>query len=236
MIENLPGYISITFILTTFLTIGFLFYAIRQTVFDTAAAKALIFLINFWIFFQAVFALGGFYQNTQAVPPRFPLFAVLPSLLVIIALFIFARKSFIEPLPLKILTILHIIRIPVELVLHWLYENKTIPQSMTYEGWNFDILSGITAPIIFWLAFRHGKTNRTLLIVWNIFALALLINIVTIAIRSLDSPFNNIPFEQQNRALLYFPFIWLPAIIVPIVLFSHLASLWNLLRVESGKL
>ncbi|MGC2237939.1 MAG: hypothetical protein WA584_17395 [Pyrinomonadaceae bacterium] len=228
MIENLPGYISISFILTTFLTIGFLFYAVKQTVFDTTPAKIVISLISFWIFVSAILAVGGFYQNTSTVPPRLFLFAVLPALLLIISLFIFARKSFIEPLPLKILTILHIVRIAVELILHQLYENKLIPQIMTFEGWNFDILSGITAPIIFWLAFRGGKTNRTLLIVWNIFALLLLINIVTIAILSVASPIQKFAFDQPNRAVLYFPFIWLAAIIVPIVLFSHLASLWKL--------
>ncbi|HEY0426593.1 MAG TPA: hypothetical protein VGC76_02185 [Pyrinomonadaceae bacterium] len=233
MIENLPGYISITFILTTFLTIGFLFYAIRQTAFDTTAAKVVIFLINFWIFFQGIFALGGFYQNTQSAPPRLPVFGVLPAILLIVALFVFARKSFIEALPLKILTLLSIIRIPVEIILHWLYQNKAIPQIMTYEGWNFDILSGISAPIIFWLAFRGRNTNRRLLIVWNIAALILLVNIVSIAIISLDSPFNRVAPDQQNRAVLYFPFIWLPAIIVPIVLFSHLASLWKLFKSDS---
>lgn len=232
MIENLPGYISISFILTTFLTIGFLFYAVKQTVFDTTPAKIVIFLVSFSTFLQAILALSGFYQNTSTVPPRLFLFAVLPALLLIISLFIFARKSFIEPLPLKILTILHIIRIPVELILHQLYENKMIPQIMTFEGWNFDILSGITAPVIFWLAFRGGKTNRPLLIVWNIFALLLLINIVTIAILSVASPVQRLAFEQPNRGVLYFPFIWLAAIIVPIVLFSHLASLWKLLKSE----
>lgn len=233
MIENLPGYVSISFILTTFLTIGFLFYAVKQTVFDTTPAKIVIFLISFSIFLQAILALGGIYQNTSTVPPRLFLFAVLPALLLILSLFIFARKSFIEPLPLKILTILHIIRIAVELILHQLYENKLIPQIMTFEGWNFDILSGITAPIIFWLAFRGGKVNRPLLIVWNIFALLLLINIVTIAILSVASPIQRFAFEQPNRAVLYFPFIWLAAIIVPIVLFSHLASLWKLLKSEN---
>ena len=49
-----------------------------------------------------------------------------------------------------------------------------IPQLMTFEGRNFDILSGITAPIIYWLAFRSGKTNRPLLIIWNILALGFL--------------------------------------------------------------
>ena len=47
MIENLPTYISITFILTTFLTVGFLFYAIRQNVFETIPAKLLLFIIPF---------------------------------------------------------------------------------------------------------------------------------------------------------------------------------------------
>jgi hypothetical protein len=233
MIENLPSFISIIFILTTFLTIGFLFYAIKQTIIDSTHARIVIFLIGFSIFLQAILALGGFYQNTSTVPPRLFLFAVLPALLLIISLFVFARKSFIEPLPLKILTILHIIRIPVELILHQLYENKLIPQIMTYEGWNFDILSGITAPFMFWLAFRGGKPNRPLLIVWNIFALLLLVNIVAIAILSVASPVQRFGFDQPNRAILYFPFIWLAAIVVPIVLFSHLASLWKLLKSEN---
>jgi hypothetical protein len=71
MIENLPGYISITFILTTFLTIGFLFYAVKQTVFDTTPAKILIFLINFWIFFPGDFRarrLLSKYFNRSAAP------------------------------------------------------------------------------------------------------------------------------------------------------------------------
>lgn len=233
MIENLSPTISVIFTLTTFLTIGFLFYAVKQTVFDTAPAKIVIFLISFSIFLQAILALGGFYQNTSTVPPRLFLFAVLPALLLIISLFIFARKSFIAPLPLKILTLLHIVRIPVELTLHALYENKMIPQIMTYEGWNFDILSGISAPIIFWLAFRDGKPNRPILIAWNIIALLLLVNIVTIAMLTLASPIQRLAFDQSNRGVLYFPFIWLPSIIVPIVLFSHLASLWKLLRVEN---
>jgi hypothetical protein len=230
MIEGLPQYVSIIFIITTFLAVGFVFRAIRQTVFDTTAAKVVIFLLNFWIFFQGIFALGRFYENTQSVPPRLLVFGVLPALLFIVSLFVFARKTFVEQLPLKILTLLSIIRIPVEIVLHWLYQNNTVPQAMTYEGWNFDILSGITAPFVFWLAFRNGKTNRPLLIVWNLVALALLINIVTIAIYYMDTPFHHVPLEQQNRAVLYFPFIWLPTIVVPIVLFAHLASLWILLK------
>ena len=80
MTENLPQFISIVFILTTFLTVGFLFYAIKQTVYDTTAAKAVIFLIPFYLFFQAMLSLGGFYENSSSIPPRIPLFAVLPAI------------------------------------------------------------------------------------------------------------------------------------------------------------
>jgi hypothetical protein len=37
-----------------------------------------------------------------------------------------------------------------------------------------------------------------------------------------------IALDQPNRGVTFFPFIWLPSVIVPIVLFCHLASLWKL--------
>jgi len=232
MIENLPSYVSIAFILTTFLTVGFLFYAVRKTVSDTTAAKILFALIPFWLIFQAALASSGFYLSVEAFPPRLPFFAVIPALVLIILLFIFARKDFISRLPLKMLTLIHVIRIPVEIVLLWLFQNGQVPQLMTFEGRNFDILSGLTAPIITWLAFRNGKTNRPLLIAWNIFALLLLINIVANAVLSIPSPFQQLAFEQPNRAVLYFPFVWLPSVVVPVVLFCHLASLNKLFSID----
>jgi hypothetical protein len=230
MIEDLPGYVSITFILTTFLTVGFLLYAVKQTVFDTVGAKILIFLLAFWIIFTGILALNGFYLNSAAFPPRVVAFGVAPALLLIIAYFIFFRKNFIEKLPLKTLTLLSVVRIPVEIVLMWLFHGGLIPQSMTFEGRNFDILSGITAPLVYFLAFRGGRVNRTLLIVWNVFALALLFNIVITAILAFPSINPQLPVELQNRGVAYFPFIWLPAVVVPVVFFTHLASLWQLAK------
>ena len=230
MIENLPGYVSITFILTTFITVGFLLYAVKQTVFETLPAKILIFLLAFWIIFTAILALNGFYLDNESFPPRVVAFGVAPAILVIVVYFIFFRTSFVEKLPLQTLTLLSVIRIPVEIVLMWLYHERLIPAEMTFESRNFDILSGITAPIVYFLAFRGGKINRPLLIGWNLFALGLLFNIVIRAILAFPSINPQLPVELQNRAVAYFPFIWLPAIVVPIVFFSHLASLWKLFK------
>jgi hypothetical protein len=135
---------------------------------------------------------------------------------------------------LRTLTALHIIRVPVELTLLWLFQAGLEPQAMTFEGSNFDILSGLTAPIVAWLAFRGGRANRTILIVWNLAALGLLANIVIVAMLSVPSPIQRFGFDHPNVGVSYVPFIWLPAIIVPLVLFSHLAALWKLFRGQTS--
>ena len=229
MIENLPLYIVVVFIITTLLTVGIFQFAIKRGSFSSRTAKFLNFILPFWLILQATEAVTGFYRVTDTLPPRLVAFALFPATLLIIGLFIFSRE-FVGKLSLKILTIIHLIRIPVELVLLWLFQHGQVPQLMTFEGRNFDILSGITAPIIAWLAFRNGQTNKTLLIIWNIFGLILLINIVSHAALSLPSPIQQLAFEQPNRAVLSFPFIWLPSTVVPIVLFCHLASFYQLLK------
>jgi hypothetical protein len=110
-------------------------------------------VILIWLAVQALIASSGFYTVTDTTPPRF-LFLVLPPLLGIAGLFLSPKgREFIDGLDLKSLTILHTIRIPVELVLFFLFTYKAVPELMTFEGRNFDILSGITAPVIFYFAF-----------------------------------------------------------------------------------
>lgn len=230
MIENLPLYVSIVFGLTALITVSFIYKPLQRLSFSSTFAKIVMFLIPFWMLFQSALAIMGFYLNTSALPPRLPVFAVFPSFLTIIFLFVLARKDLISRLPLRTLTLLSIIRIPGEFVLLWLYQNGQVPQLMTFEGRNFDILSGITAPFIAWLAFRGAKVNRPLLLTWNILALILLINIVTIAVLSARTPFQQLAFDQPNVGVLYFPFIWLPSIVVPIVFFTHFVSIYQLLK------
>ena len=229
MIEGLPFYVNLVFFLTTLLAVWFLVSASRKAGEDTAPYRILVFLVPLWILLTGYLSTTGFYRVPDAMPPRVVAFGVLPSVLLIVIFFI-AFRHFVNRLPLTTLTLLHVVRIPVELVLLWLFQNGQVPIVMTFEGWNFDILSGITAPIVFFLAFRNGSINRPLLIIWNLVALGLLINIVTIAVLSFRSPFQQLAFDQPNVGVTYLPFIWLPALIVPIVLFAHLAALYKLLR------
>ena len=216
--NNLPIFITIFLVLTTLLTVGIFFRAARYS-------KTTLFVLVIWLLVQSAIALSGFYLVTDTIPPRFSLTIVPPFVFIISLFFTVKGRRYLDSLDLKTLTVLHSIRIPVELMLFFLFINKTIPGLMTFEGRNLDILSGITAPVIFYFGFIKQKLNKTALLVWNLICLGLLINIVALAILSAPFPFQQYGFDQPNIAILYFPFIWLPCCIVPLVLLSHLAAI-----------
>jgi hypothetical protein len=154
-----------------------------------------------------------------------------PALLFLVYKFISRKgRAFIDNLDLSKLTIIHIIRLPVELVLFWLLVHKSIPEAMTFHGRNFDIFSGITAPIVYYLGFVKKVISKNIILTWNFICLALLLNVVSNALLSLPARFQQFDFEQPNIALGFFPFLLLPAFLVPTVLFSMLASIRLLLK------
>jgi hypothetical protein len=221
--ENLPAYISLVFGLITVLTVGLFYKA-------TNNSKTTLIVLLTWLALQTAIGLSGFYTVTDTIPPRF-LLLVLPPVLLIIGLFTTSKgRQYIDSLDAKTLTILHTIRIPVEIVLFWLFINKTVPELMTFEGRNFDILAGLTAPVIYYLGYIRNQLDRKVILIWNFICLGLLLNIVVNAVLSAPFPFQQFAFDQPNIAVLYFPFNWLPSCVVPLVLFSHLATIRQLLN------
>jgi len=228
MLDQLPPYVSIVFILTTFLTVGFLLTSVKAAGLETFPSRLLVFVLPFWIVLTGSLAVSGFYDKPGTFPPVLFVFGVAPAVLFVLVNLVFFCRSLIDRLPLRLLTLIHIVRIPVELTLYWLFAAGLVPQVMTFTGRNYDILSGILALAVYFLGFSAGRANKWLLIAFNVVGLALLANIVVLAILSLETPIQRFGFDQPNRAVLYFPYIWLPTIIVPIVLFSHLAALYKL--------
>jgi hypothetical protein len=106
---------------------------------------------------------------------------------------------------------------------------------MTFSGRNFDILSGLTAPFVYYFGFVRKKLSTAVILLWNFVCLLLLFNIVAHAILSAPFPFQQLAFSQPNIAVLHFPFTWLPACIVPLVLFSHLVTIRKLLMLKREK-
>jgi hypothetical protein len=219
--ESIPFYVSTVFIVTTLATLFFLYRSTRS--------KTILWISIALLILQGVTGLSDFFTVTSGLPPRF-LLLVVPPLLGIIALLVLpAGRRLIDQFDPKWLTWLNTVRLPAEITLLWLFLYKQVPQLMTFEGRNFDILSGLSAPFIAWFGYHKQKLGRVVLLGWNIICLGLLLNIVINAVLSAPFPFQQFAFDQPNVAVLYFPFVWLPGFIVPAVLLSHLVNI-RLLR------
>lgn len=217
MIESLPFWMNALFITSFILTLVFFYYS-------NGKPKRLIAIIIFLAIVHSILSLIGFYEDTTARPPRFILVLLPSTLLIIYGLLPKQRVWFLENRNTTLSSLLHIIRIPVEIVLFGLYTEKMIPKLMTFEGRNYDILMGITAPLIAWLVYKNklGKTGQLL---WNGLGLILIFTIVILALLSAELPFQKFAFDQPNIGVNYFPFILLPAVIVPIVIYTHISDI-----------
>lgn len=229
MLQQLPTYISVVFVLTTLVTLFFFTIIIKQAALKDSVKNMILGISVLWLILHGILAYQGVYStDTQALPPRF-IFVLGPVLILMISLFFFEKgKNFMDSLSLIPITYLNVVRIPVELVLYWLFLNKAVPELMTFAGRNFDILAGITAPLVAYFGIQQKMLGRKGLLIWNVICLGLLFFIVGNAILAAPFPFQQFAFDQPNIGVLHFPFIWLPAFIVPVVMFGHFVSIRQL--------
>src|SRR5688572_30485082 len=140
MIET-PLWLELLFGLITLLSLVLFLKSTRNP-------KPVLLVIMAWLLVTGVAALNGFTQITS-LPPGM-LFLVLIAFTGIALLFITkAGRTFIDGLDPAKLTLIHTVRIPVEGILFLLYTYGTIPELMTFEGRNLDILSGLSAPLVY---------------------------------------------------------------------------------------
>lgn len=222
MFTGLPSYLVITFLAAVALTFQFFISA-------SPNKKMPVMIMTGWLLITGALALSGFLSVTSGMPPRFFLVVGLPFLFIVGLLITKKGQTYLESLDIRMLTLLHVVRVPVELSLYWLAAHKAVPELMTFEGRNFDIIAGITAPVIYFICFRGKEVkNRLVLFAWNLLSLGLLLNIVVNGVLSAPFSFQRFAFDQPNIAVLFFPFVWLPSFIVMVVFFSHLVVIGRL--------
>lgn len=209
--------LQLSFIIITFLSLILFFYG-------TGRDKKILFTVILWLTLVAIVSSSGYFLDTKSAPPRF-LFILLPALCLSVLIY---KKLIGNKTDIRYLLAIHSLRLPVELVLYQLFIRKQVPVEMTFEGWNFDIIMGLSAIVMLAYALLSGKRiNTWFLLVWNFAGLAFLTTIVTIAILSSPFPFQQLAFEQANVAILQFPFVYLPACVVPLVYMSHFLMMNN---------
>ena len=165
-------------------------------------------------------AASGLLRQWERNPPPFGILVV--SIIALAFAMTYSRVGtrIAMGVPLWALVSVQAFRLPLELAMHGMYTRGVMPVQMTYTGLNFDITTGVTAIPVAILAAR-GRAGRAIVAAWNILGLALLINVVTVAI--LGTPrFRYFGEEHLNVWVTYPPFVWLPAVMVLAALAGHL--------------
>jgi len=178
--------------------------------------------VALWLIYIVILSSYGLLDEF-GLPPRIPLLVVLPAIIIFwIATSQQLFKQAIVKTPLAFPIYIQSFRIIVELLIYGAYWNDVLPREVTFHGTNYDILVGISAPLVGYLVTKKIIGTRGLW-VWNVVALFVLSLTVYTFISS--HYFADSSLSMENRQFVYLPYLLLPAILLPFAIFYHIVSI-----------
>jgi hypothetical protein len=192
--------------------------------------------ITAWVVLVSMLTIMGWLADFSTFPPR-PVFLLLTPLYVFLYLIFFSKnfRQIILHVPSEWMIYIQTFRIPVEIFLWLLFLGNWIPIQMSFEGRNFDILTGLTAPLVAYFCYSRRRWSTSVVFYWNFFGMALLINILAVAVLSMPTPMRMFMNEPSNTIVATFPMVLLPSILVPIAYGMHFFSWYQVYLIGRAK-
>ena len=190
---------------------------------------ASVFLFG-WIAYLVTLSATGILKDVN-VPPKFPLLVIIPLVIGCIVFYRSSRNSFVvKEIPKTWPVYFQSFRIIVELILLYTYYANIIPVSATFEGLNFDVLMGISAPFVAYLVVRKNG-SRVFQYIWNVLGICMVLFVAFIIASSMYFPDiwgSNV--TQVKMKFIEMPFLLLAGLLAPMAIFMHVVSLVQLRR------
>ncbi len=214
-------------------------YAINHSVNDAQMKKKkktqLWVFMGLWQLYMLSIASTGFFMDFS-FPPRFVLFLVLPALL-FTGIFIYKNRNakWIHVIPSGWLIHFQIFRVGVESLFVASVAAGVLHSQVTIEGYNYDMLMGISAPLIGFLVFTKSILPKRIAIVWNYMGLLILASVVFLFITTTFFP----EMYGAKEALLpkafgQYPFMLIPGFLMPAAVFVHILSIVQLTKASNS--
>jgi hypothetical protein len=176
-----------------------------------------------WLVYVGLFSSLGYMRDPSLRPPGI-LWVVGPVVLFIV--FVAVRSNIgagvAAAIPLWLILGFESFRIGVELLVHRLWEDGLVPKLLTYEGGNVDMVFGLSAPVIAWIA-TTGRLGLRLAMGWNVLGLLSLANVTASAV--LTGPIKLISTEVPTVAMGFFPYTFIPGFLVPLAVTFHVLAI-----------
>lgn len=239
MLTRLPDVLmaSLAVAMVALLLVGIVFGARRAG--DDAsearrAASITLVAIAAWLAIATVLAMSGVLSEWAARPPRWPLLPLTAFAAIATVIRSAAAQRVLSNIPPAWPIGAQTFRVGVELALYALHVAGRAPVQITFEGRNFDVLVGLSAPFVAWLVAtrRIGPKGA---IAWNAMGLLVLANTVGTVATSTPSPLHLDWPGPPLTAVTSWPIVWLPAFLMPLAVFLHVVSLrQNIARMRAA--
>jgi hypothetical protein len=223
------SYITLTLVMTLFVfAIGSI--TINNTFIDKAKAKRkkimLVSGLLLWHMYIFIMASSGVLETFE-LPPRFPLLIIFPVFL-FTGIFLYKNKNnaWINQLSLKTLTYVQVFRVAVEIIFVFSISAGILHKNVTIEGYNFDMVFAVTAPILAVLVFNKKMIKEKIILWWNYLGLAVLASVIFVFITSTYFP--NIYASEASLLSIEFtkyPYILVAGFLMPLAVFLHVLSI-----------
>lgn len=177
--------------------------------------------LSLWLVVTGVLGYTAKLHDFSQRPPRITLLVGLAFVGVYFGSYFSSAAKLIETPGLAWLIGLQVFRVAVEVFLFLGHRVGFVPVQMTFEGRNWDVLTGLTALPMAWLVAKD-KAPKWLIYAWNTMGLALLLNVMIVAVLSMPTPLRHFHNEPANTFVTYFPYVWLPTYLVQVAWLSHL--------------
>ncbi len=164
----------------------------------------------------------GVFARSDLAPPPFQAFMLVLLLGAIGLGFSPFGRTLARRASLGQLVLLQAFRLPLELLMYRAALQGIMPLSFSFAGYNFDIITGALALVIGLALNNKRQVPRWAVVAWNAWGIACLIVIAIIA--ATLSPTTATLGKDASQVLswvLYFPYSWLPHVLVIIAVLGH---------------
>ncbi len=212
--------IQIGFYLLPLIMAGAIVYLLSFTEEKQILGKRFVMIFFAWLVYLFAIERTGFLGNF-GFPPRMPLLVVIPA--VFMGVFLSGRELFkkvIHQIPTHLIVYLQSFRVIVELLIYGAFLEGILPQQVTFEGTNYDILVGISAIPIGMLIQKEVLSDKGILI-WNFISLGIL----SVTAGSFIYTFYTFDLTPDNLKFVTFPYLLLAGTLLPIAVLLHVISI-----------
>lgn len=231
--------LKLAYIGLTLVTVLFLIFIGFKAINDTSALpkrdkiKLILGLVIWQIF---IFAIGSTdILKSYDFPPLFALAFIVPSF-IFTGLFLYRNRNqkWIQSIPEHWIIYFQSFRIIVEILFVLSLAQGVFNYQVTIEGYNFDLIFALSAPLIAFLVYNKKVLSRKWILVWNYIGLGVLASVIILFLTSIYLPgiYGSETPILPLEAMTY-PYVLIAGFLMPTAVFLHVLSILQIIKYRS---